>query len=171
VVHATSAPDGLVGVLMVVNTVLVVMLQVPLARCTETWAGARRSIRGAALAFSLSALLIAAAGAASAALAVVALTAAAVVAAIAEMLDSAAWWTISYEYPPRSALPDYLAAFDVVTPAVNICGPPLMIGIVGLGTLGWTVYAAAFVVVAAAAAPALRDRIGEAAATPPSLIP
>jgi MFS family permease len=142
VVHRTRAPHGIVGLLLVTNTLLVVALQVRLAREAATWWGARRSITRAGAWFAGSAALIAVAAKTAAWAAVALLMVAAVTAAMAEMWDSAGWWTISYEYPRPDERPDYLAAFDVVTPAVTILGPPMMIAIVSHGSVGWSAYAA-----------------------------
>lgn len=144
VVRHTSAPGGVVGALLIVNTVLVVVLQVRLARGSATWSGARRAVISAGVLLAVSVLLVALSARVGTWVATGALVVAAVVAAVAEMWDSAGWWTLSYEYPSPAERPDYLAAFDVVTPAVNIAGPPLMIWIVSQGTLGWAVYAALF---------------------------
>lgn len=152
VVRETEAPHGVVGALLVVNTVLVVVLQVRLARSSETWEGARTAVVRAGLVFAASVALVALAGQMPATLAVALLVTAAVLAAVAEMLDSAGWWTVSYEYPPAAQRSDYLAAFDVVTPAINIAGPPLMIAVVALGPGGWAAYAVLFLVASAAAA-------------------
>jgi MFS family permease len=158
VVRHTSAPEGSVGALLIINTVLVVVLQVRLARSSATWAGARRAVVSAGALFAVSVLLVALSGGVGTWAAVVVLVVAAALAAIAEMWDSAGWWTLSYEYPSPVERPDYLAAFDVVTPAVSIAGPPLMIWVVSMGALGWVVYAALFLLAAGVVLPlAARD--------------
>ncbi|MGW5237911.1 MFS transporter [Monashia sp. NPDC004114] len=146
VVRHTRAPGGVVGALLIINTVLVVVLQVRLARGSATWSGARRAVISAGVLFAVSVLLMALSARVAAWAAVVVLVVATVLAAVAEMWDSAGWWTLSYEYASPAERPDYLAAFDVVTPAVNIAGPPLMIWIASHETLGWAAYAALFLV-------------------------
>ena len=150
VVRDTSAPSGVVGAVLIINTVLVVALQVRLARGSATWSGARRAVMRAGVLFAVSVSLVALSAHVGAWAACVLLVIAAGLAAVAEMWDSAGWWTLSYEYPPHARRSDYLAAFDVVTPAVNIAGPPLMIWVVSRGTLGWAAYAAVFIVSAGA---------------------
>jgi MFS family permease len=164
VVRQTSAPGGVVGMLLIVNTTLVVVLQVRLSRGSTTWSGARSAVIGAGGLFAVSVLLVALSAQVGEWVAVAVLVVAAVLAAVAEMWDSAGWWTLSYEYPSPAERVDYLAAFDVVTPAVNIGGPPLMIWIVSEGTLGWVGYAALFVV-SAGAALRLLDRTAAGAST------
>lgn len=148
VIQETTVPNSVVGVLLVINTILVVALQVRVSRRAEDWPGAARSVVTGALLFAGAIVLIALSGHVEAWIALVCLVASAVVAAVAEMLDSAAWWTISFEYAHPAHRPDYLATFDAVVPAVTIIGPPLMFAIVGLGTVGWLTYAGVFVVTA-----------------------
>ena len=140
VVHETAAPASIVGVLMIVNTVLVVLLQVRLSRSSRTWRGARAAVIVGGLSFAAAAFLMGLSGLVQVMMAVVFLVVATVIAAVAEMLDSAGWWTLSYDYARPAMRSDYLAAFDVITPAVSIAGPPLMVGIVALGPLGWFSY-------------------------------
>lgn len=148
VIQKTTAPASVVGFLLVINTVLVVAMQVRVSRRAEDWPGATRSVVTSALLFAGAIVLIALSGHVDVWFALVCLVASTVVAAVAEMLDSAAWWTISFEYAHPAHRPDFLATFDAVVPAVTIIGPPLMFAIVGLGTLGWLAYAGAFVVTA-----------------------
>jgi MFS family permease len=152
IIHETTAPAGMVGVLLIVNTVLVVLLQVRLSRSSSTWRGARIAVVRGGLAFAVAAVLIGLSGLVPAVAAVFMLMVAVVVAAIAEMLDSAGWWTISYDYARPAMRSVYLAAFDIVTPAVSIAGPPLMIGIVALGPSGWFGYGIVFAAVSGIAA-------------------
>lgn len=152
VVRETTAPAGIVGVLLIINTVLVVLLQVRMSRSSSTWKGARAAVITGGLAFAAAAALIGFSGLVPAVAAIVMLVVATVVAAMAEMLDSAGWWTLSYEYARPSMRSDYLAAFDIVTPAVSIAGPPLMIAIVAIGPIGWFGYGLTFAAVSAVAA-------------------
>lgn len=146
VVRNTDAPASIVGLLLTINTVLVVLFQVRLSHSSGSWGGARLAVIRAGVLFAVSVVLVALAGWLPGWAAAATLVLAAVIAAIAEMWDSAGWWTISYQYPRTVERPDYLAAFDVVTPAVNIAGPPLMIAIVARGTLGWLGYGVLFVI-------------------------
>ena len=148
VLRATTAPRWIIGILMMINTVLVVFLQVRVTRGTEDWAGARRAVMRSGWGFAVAVGFFALAGFVPMPFVVLPLVGATILAALAEMLDSAGWWTLSYHHPPSAKRSDYLAAFDMVPAAVNIVGAPLMILIVSLGAAGWALYAAMFAIAA-----------------------
>ncbi|MBC3840142.1 MFS transporter [Streptacidiphilus sp. 4-A2] len=101
VVSHTRAPHALVGVLMAVNTGLVVVFQVRVAAGAENLPGARRAVVAAGAGFAAAAAAYALAGHGGAPAAVATLLLGTVLASFAEMYDSAAWWTISYQLAPR----------------------------------------------------------------------
>ncbi|WNM30393.1 MFS transporter [Streptomyces sp. Li-HN-5-11] len=158
VVTKTDAPRAVTGILMAINTILVMLLQVRVAGDAEDLRGARKSAVLAGLGFAAASVVYAVSGLGSALVATGVLVLATVLASLAEMYDSAAWWTISYELAPESHRPEYLAAFDAVTPISSIVGPPLMIGIVALGWSGWLGYGVLFVVAVGAALLLLRGK-------------
>jgi MFS family permease len=154
----TDAPAAMVGVLLVVNTLLAVAGQVRVGRAAESVEGGVRAMRlaGAALAaasvlFAVSSVVHRAAGAAAVLLvAVVALTA-------AELWQSAAQWSLSYNLAPDDRRGEYLSTFGLGASAQFVIGPTLVtLGVVEHGVLGWSVLAAAFAGVAFAVGPAVR---------------
>lgn len=142
VVSNTSAPRWSVGMLLAVNTVLVVLLQVRIARQGADLAGARRAVIVSGILFVAAAIAFGAADYGAAVVAVAILCVATVAAALAEMFNSGAWWTISYAMAPARSREEYLAAFDLSTPAVNLVAPSIMVAVVGFGFLGWLGYGA-----------------------------
>jgi len=156
VVTRTTAPRWSVGVLLAINTVLVVLLQVRVARTSGELPGARRAVLATGVLFAVASIGygVSAYGPVPVVLAVLVL--ATVVAALAEMSNSGAWWTISYLMAPPAHREEYLAAFDISVPAVNLLAPSVMVGVVGLGLLGWFGYAAIMVVGTLVALPLLR---------------
>lgn len=162
VVTSTSAPRWSVGLLLAVNTVLVVLLQVRIARQGADLPGARRAVTVSGLLFAVAAVAFGAAdyGAEQVALAI--LVVATVAAALAEMYNSGAWWTISYEMAPARSREEYLAAFDLSTPAVNLLAPSIMVSVVGFGFLGWLGYGLLMCLCAGLALPLLRTAAAQA---------
>jgi MFS family permease len=144
VVYHTHAAHSVVGLLMAVNAVLVIVFQVRVAVGATTLPGARRLVTMAGALFGTAMVAFAGSGGATAPLAILILVVATVLAAFAEMCDSAAWWTISYELAPASRRGEYLAAFDAINPLASIAGPPMLLVVVSHGALGWLGYAALF---------------------------
>jgi hypothetical protein len=151
IAERTAAPRALVGVVVTINTVLVVLLQVRASRGAETPAGSVKLLHRAALSFVLCCGFFAL----SSQVGVVAASAFVVLGAIAltwgEMLESPAWWTISFELAPAERRTEYLGAFALNYELVAIAGPALMALLVQSGAIGWGVLAAAFVASTAAA--------------------
>ncbi|MDI5972440.1 MFS transporter [Streptomyces sp. SL13] len=151
VLRHPQVPRALVGVVLVVNTLVVVVLQHRYSRKSAELDGARRSIRGSVVAFVAMAVLIGGTAEVSTPWAVVLVVAAAVALTFGELYESPAWWTISFELSPPDRRDEYLSAFDLSGATVGILGPLALAAVVALGTLGWLLYAALFVVAGAAA--------------------
>jgi hypothetical protein len=139
------------------HTLLVVGYQVRLSVGCERTSGASRAVIRADVIFAVAALVYALAAHDSALVSVFTLVGATILASVAEMNDSAGWWTISYQLSPEDHRSEYLAAFDMVTPLVCIIGPPLMIAVVSVGTFCWLAYAVLFPGAAAGARILLRS--------------
>ncbi len=147
-VEHTSGPAGLVPALLVVNTVLAVVFQVPVADRV-------RSRRGAARAFALAGTGIAACCLALAfaarvdGVAVVAVALAAMLAlTAAELTQAAAGWDLSFRLAPESHRGHYLGVFSLGVTTQTIVAPVLLTGVVfGGGGWGWAALAAAMVAV------------------------
>jgi hypothetical protein len=145
VVYHTRAPGWLASPLLLVNTGLIVLLQV---RVSRRFAGLLRS----ALAFRLggptlgiSFLLFAvAAYAANPARAALWLVAAIVVASLAELLTLAGAFGVSFGLAPAHAVGEYQGVWNVGNGASLAIGPGLLTAVcLRGGTLGWAALAVA----------------------------
>lgn len=141
----TVAPLGLSGLLLFMNTVVVVLLQVRFSRGAEDLAGAARVTVLGGLAFVVAFTLIALAGAAGMGAAVGLLVAGVLVFTIGEMWTSSASWTYSYDLADPAAHGQYQAVFALGRTAGNIAGPLLASVVAVLGFAGWGLAALAMV--------------------------
>lgn len=91
IVNRTDAPGALVAALTVVNTVLVVLLQVAVGKGSDTVSGSGKLLLRAGLLMALACCLFAGSGAADTSLAVVLLFAYTVLMTLGELAQSAAW--------------------------------------------------------------------------------
>ena len=81
----------------------------------------------------------------------VAIVAGAVALTWGEVLESAAWWTVSFELAPADRRQEYLGVFSLNYEILIIAGPTLMAVLVNVGVAGWGVLAALFLAAAIAA--------------------
>lgn len=154
VTEHTDAPAWTVATLVFVNTVLAILLQVAASRGSS-------SVRGAARALIMSAVLTASACAVFAMtsgrtgpLLVAALLVATVVLTLGEILQSAGEWGLSFGLAPANAEGRYIGAFTVGTTVQDMVGPALVGGVViAYAPEGWFVLAAVFLVGAVLVAP------------------
>ncbi|MFJ7073497.1 MFS transporter [Streptomyces sp. NPDC098781] len=164
----TAAPDSLVAILLVVNTVLAVLFQVRVARGTEKVAEGARALRRASVVLALCCVCFAAAGYMESTAATIAvLTLAMILLTGGELLQSAGQWSLSFGLAPTQSRVEYLATFHLGSSVQVAVGPVLMtVGVIGNETVGWAVLASVFlaaglcvrpVVSKAARRPQLRD--------------
>lgn len=120
----------LVPIAIIINTTLVVLFQVPVSAFSDTPARAARAIGvsggillGAAALFALSAITSSVVGVAFFCLAVVVLT-------LAEILTSAAGWTLSYAYAPEGRIGAYQGVFGFGTSLGVMVAPIVLTSIV-----------------------------------------
>ncbi len=151
--HATRVPTGLLPIVVLTNTVLSVVLQVPVSRTAEGPGGAARSLRlgGAALTACCLAMALAA-GPASAWLAGAVLLGACVLLTFGEMWQAVGGWDLSYAFAPEDRKSTYLSVFSLGGTGQRIIGPALVTSVViAAGPAGWiglaTVFAAAALLV------------------------
>lgn len=154
----TTAPRSLISVLLVINTVLTVLLQVPLSRRAGTRAGALRVLRRSGLTLGVACLLFAAAAGCSAGLAILLLTSGVTVLTVGELWQSAGGWELSYDLAPEDAHGEYQAAYSMLNGVRDSVGPvvvtaALISGTGAAATAGWLVLAAGFAAVGAALGP------------------
>ena len=151
VVQHTVAPDVLVSPLLLVNTVIVVLLQVRLSRGTDTVAGAARVMRHAGWVMAVACGLWAAAGWVRgddwvpAAIATAVLVVAAVAHSLAEITSSAAGWALSFELAPADRMGAYQGVYGTGYAVAAMIAPTVVtLTAVDLGTVGWGILAVVF---------------------------
>lgn len=139
-VSSTSAPHALVPAVLVINTVLVVTLQLTISNRAE---GPHRVLRTVALngvlMFACCALLAAATRCGTWTAALV-LLAAAVLVTLAELMRSVSSWELAVLLAPPDARAAYLGVAGMSQSIQKSAGPPLLTGVVmAAGPAGWLV--------------------------------
>ncbi|AKJ10259.1 hypothetical protein ABB07_09600 [Streptomyces incarnatus] len=146
-VNRTSAPVALVAVLTIVNTVLVVLLQVAAGKGSDTVSGSGRLLLRAGLLMALACCLFAGAGGAATTWAVALLVVGTVVMTLGELAQSAGGWGLSFTLPPEGRMGEYQGVFGLGRGLQQFFGPALVIMLpLGMGTAGWLLLAAVFLV-------------------------
>ncbi|MFE5797975.1 MFS transporter [Streptomyces sp. NPDC056503] len=159
IVHATDAPVGLAPLLLVLNTVLVVLFQVPLARFGATTAAARRLLFPLTGLFVVGTLALAASAAGGRALAVTALVVAVVALTFAEIVHATSSWELSVALAPADAQGAYLGVHGLAHSTQRFAGPLLVTAVMTAGPLAWPLLGLALVGAGAAQHRLLRDRV------------
>ncbi|GAA0670938.1 MFS transporter [Kitasatospora atroaurantiaca] len=137
-VHRTGAPPALVPAFLVLNTVLVVVLQLRVSAWAEGPRGAVKALRWYGLTLLTACLLLAAATGGGALAASAALLAAAVLVTMAELLRSVSSWELAVSLAPPRARASYLGAAGMAQSVQKSLGPLLLTGVVmTAGPLGW----------------------------------
>ncbi|WP_371629571.1 MFS transporter [Streptomyces sp. NBC_00341] len=139
-VNRTSAPHALVPAFLVINTVLVVVLQLTVSRRAE---GPRRTVRTlllyGGLMFVCCALLAGATRCGTWTAAAV-LLGAAVLVTLAELMRSVSSWELAVLLAPPEARAGYLGVAGMSQSIQKSAGPPLLTGVVmAAGPAGWLV--------------------------------
>ncbi|MFC8537107.1 MFS transporter [Streptomyces sp. NPDC057249] len=137
-VNRTSAPHALVPAFLVINTVLVVLLQLAVSRRAE---GPRKAVRAVllygVLLFVTCALLAASTGCGTWT-AAGALLAAAVLVTMAELMRSVSSWELAVLLAPPDGRAAYLGVAGMSQSIQKSAGPPLLTGVVmAAGPAGW----------------------------------
>ncbi|WP_327160905.1 MFS transporter [Streptomyces zaomyceticus] len=159
IVHATDAPVGLAPLLMVANSALVVIFQVPLSRFGSSTEAARRLLGPLAGLFAVGTLALAVSALGGRTLSIAALITAAVVLTFAEMIHTIASWEISVALAPDDAQGAYLGVHGLAQSTQRFVGPLLMTGLVSAGPLAWPVLGVALVATSAAQNSLVRRRL------------
>lgn len=159
IVHATAAPVGLAPLLLVLNTVLVVLFQVPLARFGATTAAARRLIVPLVGLWVVGTLALAASAAGGRGLAITALAVAVIALTFAEIIHATASWELSVALAPAEAQGSYLGVHGLAQSSQRFAGPLLVTGVMTAGALAWPVLGLALVATGAAQHRLIRGRV------------
>jgi MFS family permease len=145
IIRHTSAPRALIAALLLVNTVLTILLQVPLARGAQTEPGAARMLRRAGLVVALSCLLYPLSALHPTGLAIAILLVASAVLTVGELWQSAGGWGLSYDLAPSHALGAYQGVYALGNSFRDTFGPGLVTALaIGWGWPGWIALAAGF---------------------------
>ncbi|MEV5712523.1 MFS transporter [Amycolatopsis mediterranei] len=158
IVERTAAPGWTVSALFVLNTVVVVVLQVRVASRLTTLGSAARMVRrsGVVLLASCVAFALSALGT-SPAVAFAVLVAGALVQVLGEMLQSAGSWEIGFALAPADKQGEYQGFFGSGISVARAVGPVVLSTVVvGGGFAGWLVLGAVFVAAGWAMGPAVR---------------
>jgi MFS family permease len=158
IVERTTAPGWTVSALFVLNTVVVVLLQVRVAGRLASIGSAARMVRrsGVLLCASCVAFALSAAGT-SPWIAFAVLVVGAVVQVFGEMLQSAGTWEIGFALAPADQQGQYQGFFGTGVSVARAIGPVLLSTVViGWGLPGWLLLGAVFVAAGWAMGPAVR---------------
>ncbi|WP_326697609.1 MFS transporter [Streptomyces sp. NBC_01754] len=145
IVHATTAPVGLAPLVLVVNSLLVVALQVPLSRFADTSSAARRLLLPLSAAFLTGGTALAASTLGGPWFATTAVLVAAIAFTLAEILHSLSSWELSIALAPGDAQGAYLGVHGLAQSAQRSLGPVVVGAAVGAGPLAWPVLGASLV--------------------------
>ncbi|HEV2374931.1 MAG TPA: MFS transporter [Streptosporangiaceae bacterium] len=150
----THGPIWLVSVVVVLNTVGVMVLQVPMTRRVDSVAAACTAARRAAVFLAAACVALAAAGERSGALALSLVLVTAVLHLGGEMLQAAAAWTYSVDLAPEDAQGQYQGVFNAGLDVTMLIAPAVYSWIVlAPGGWGWLALAALFAACALAFPP------------------
>ncbi|MFJ7198102.1 MULTISPECIES: MFS transporter [unclassified Streptomyces] len=161
-VNRTSAPHALVPAFLVVNTVMVVLLQLGVSRRAE---GPRRATR-AVLLYGVLVFVccgfLAAATRGGAWVAGAVLLAAALLVTLAELMRSVSSWELAVLLAPEDARAAYLGVAGMSQSIQKSAGPPLLTGVVmAAGPAGWLVLGAVVAGLAVVQGRSCAHRLGD----------
>jgi len=150
----TDAPKTVIAALVLLNTVLIVLLQVRVSRGADTAAGAARASRRGGLLIAVFCLVLPISGMTRGGLTIVVLVAAATLLILAELIESAGTWGLTATLPPADQRGAYVGALRLGT-QVQFLVAPAGLTALGVTTGGWGWYptAAIFVLVGLAIVP------------------
>ncbi|MEH1165828.1 MFS transporter [Micromonospora sp. CPCC 205539] len=152
----TDAPKAVIAGLVLLNTVLIVLLQVRASRGADTAPGAARASRRGALLIALFCLVLPISGVTRGLLTVVVLVAAATLLIVAELIESAGTWGLTAALPPAAQRGAYVGAFRLGTQVQYLIAPAGLTALgVTTGGWGWLPAAAIFTLVGLAIVPAV----------------
>jgi hypothetical protein len=152
----TDAPKTVIAGLVLLNTVLIVLLQVRASRGADTAPGAARASRRGALLIAVFCLVLPISGVTRGALTVVVLVAAAMLLIVAELVESAGTWGLTAALPPAAQRGAYVGAFRLGTQLQYLIAPAGLTALgVTTGGWGWYPTAAVFTLVGLAIVPAV----------------
>ncbi|MCY0925392.1 MFS transporter [Streptomyces sp. H27-H1] len=139
----TDAPHALIPAFLVINTVLVVVLQLRVSARYEQPRQAAAAVSAYGLTMLACCILLALTAGAGAVAASVALLAAAVLVTAAELLRSVSSWELAVSLAPEGARASYLGVAGMAQSVQKSAGPLLLTGaVMTAGPVGWIVLGA-----------------------------
>jgi MFS family permease len=169
IVGHTTAPRWLVAGMLLVNTLLIVVLQVPVSRGVHDQRAASLRMRWAGVALFGGMALMAFAGGQGAWTATGFLAAGMVVYTLGELWHAAAEMEWTFGLAPAHAQGQYAGVFGLGTGIAEAMGPVVLIVCLNWGVPGWLLVGAGFLVVGAVSPPliALAERASVTRTTVP----
>lgn len=145
IANDTNAPEVLVAVVLILNTIIVVLFQVPLSRGTHDLRRAGRVSAIAAWLMAGACLIYAAAAGLPAGFAIAVIVAAAVAHAFAEVLSQAGGWGLSFELADPVRAGTYQGVFSMGYSLGAMVAPLFVTSTaLTLGFAGWAILGAVF---------------------------
>ncbi|AWB96740.1 MFS transporter [Agromyces badenianii] len=145
IARETAAPEAVVAALLILNTVIVVIFQVPLSRGTHDLRAAARVSGIAAWLMAAACLVYASAAGLPVGFAIAVLVVAAITHAFAEVLSQAGGWGLSFELADPARAGSYQGVFGMGY-TVGALAAPLVVNATAIshGFSGWVALAAIF---------------------------
>ncbi|MER7756729.1 MFS transporter [Kitasatospora sp. NPDC097643] len=138
IVQQTEAPRITVAGTLIVNTLLVIALQVRATRGTEERSAAARACGRAGLLLAASCLVLALSHGLPAVLAAVVVLGGVALQSLGEVLGQAGGWALSYDLAGERDHGAYQGVYNAGTSAALMAGPALVTtAVIGFGTAGW----------------------------------
>jgi hypothetical protein len=142
----TTAPPAIIGTIVVLNTIMVIFLQVPLSRGSSDLRSAAHRQNWAGCCLAACCLMIALTTRTGSALSAILAIAAAVALTLGEIWQGVGAWRLSYALAPADQRAYYLAVYEVGKSAASAVGPALITwAVIGNGAVGWASLGAIFV--------------------------
>lgn len=167
IAHEANAPNGLAPLLMVLNNVMVVALQVPLARFGTTTAAARNLLLPLSATFALGGTVMALAATGGAVTATALLTVAAAAFTMAEMLHATISWELSVALAPDTAQGTYLGVHGLAQSVQRTFGPLAVTAAIATGPAGWAAFGTAIALTCTIQHRLVRGRLTQASLSVP----
>lgn len=138
----TAAPPWMYSAVLVLNTAVVVVMQVRVSKGSESPDGGARAMRRSGLLLALCCLLFATAQGRPEQIAVIVLLAGASVHVFGEMLQGAGQWSVSFGLAPDDAQGQYQGLFAMSVQLGTVATPALAtVLLTSLGWAGWLILA------------------------------
>ena len=158
IVYHTNAPRWWVALLLIINTTMVILLQVRLSRGSGDVTFAARAFRRSGVLIAIALLCYAAATGLNAVLASAILSVGMIFHTVGELYSSGASWGIGFGMAREDLQGQYQGAYSLGRGLSGVLSPLIVISIAtSPARLGWIVLAAMFALVGAAFSPLVRS--------------